>query len=347
MVVLGPDYPDSFADNVASALRDLGAHTTLVDPRARYTKTGTMAGFSTAGRYLSEAVTRFPRMRQVLVDEHVSRSLVGLDPQLVIVTWGYFEAEQIERWRKETPNATWALWFPDAISNFGRQQMMEAPYDRLFFKDRYIVDLLSRRTDLPVHFLPQACNPARHRTEEFGSDEERARFECDVAVVGNVYPYRALLLEHLPDECQTKVYGTLSAALARRHPRAAEGFTGLYVTKREKALAFRGSKIVLNSMHYAELHGVNLRLFEATASGGFVLSSAIAGLDEYYEPGKEVAVFDNLAEFRESIEYFLREDDLRGEIAAAGQARAHRDHTYAIRLKEMLAICGLVPDDEG
>jgi spore maturation protein CgeB len=347
VVVLGLDYPDSFADNVAYALRELGIDTVLVDPRARYTKPGTMAAFSKTGRYVSAAVDRLARVRRRLVDDYVSGALEELAPTLVLSTWGYFEPDQVDRWRANTPGATWALWFPDAISNFQRQQLFEADYDRLFLKDPYIVDLLRRRTDLAVHFLAQACNPSRHKPERFANATERETFECDVAVVGNMYPYRALLLEHLPADARLKIYGNFPPGLAGRHPRLAAAYTGTYVTKREKMLAFGGAKVVLNSLHYAELQGVNLRLFEATAAGGFVLTSAVPGLEDYYEPGKEVAVFDTIDELRAAIAHFLERDEERAEIAAAGQVRAHRDHSYAVRLREMLAICGVGEGDGG
>jgi spore maturation protein CgeB len=341
VVVLGPDYPDSFADNIQLALRTADVDVSLVDPSSRYAQPGTMAMYRRSRRLIAEAANRWPRVRRQMIDRPVAARLLEIDPDLVISIWGYFEAAQVEEWRRLTPRATWVLWYPDAIVNLGRHQMFEAPYDYLFFKDPYIVDHLRSRTALPVHFLPQACNPMRHRTENFRSEDERNQYECDVAVAGNFYPYRALVLEHIPDYVHLRLYGNLYPEVASRYPRLAAAFSGRYVTGREKALAFRGARIALNTMHYGEIRGVNSRIFEATGCGGFVLTHRGPELDDYFRVGEEVAAFDSSAELQEAIRHYLHAPEERARIALAGQARAHTDHTYARRLTTLFNICSI------
>lgn len=340
VAVIGADYPDSFAEIVTAALIDAGVRATLVDPQARYVRSGTMARFSKGSRYLDEAVKRMGRLRQVLIDGPVSSNLRQLQPQLVLSTSGYLEPEQVEAWRGAAPDATWALWYPDAVTNLGRQQMLDAPYDHLFFKDEYIVDHLRRRTGLSTHLLAEACYPARHRAEEFASAEEEAQFKCDVAVVGNIYPYRALILDAIPSHVDMRVYGNLQPHVAARRPHLQAAFSGEYVTGRRKALAFKGAKIVLNTMHFGEVRGTNARLFEATGCGGFVLTHSIPGLEEYFEPGKEVATFDTRKDLCTALEQYLTADSERRSMAEAGRARAHRDHTYIMRFERMFQVCG-------
>jgi spore maturation protein CgeB len=341
VVVIGANYPDSFAENIADALTNEGIAVQHVDPRGRYSRPGSMTLFSKPRRYVTEATKRFPRLREVLVDKPVAEALRDTDPALVICTWGLAEPEQIEQWRRETPGAVWALWYPDALSNLGRQQMLQAPYDYLFFKDAYLVDQLRDRAGLPAHLLPQACNPARHRTEAFRDDDERKKYECDVAVVGNVYPFRGLVLDAIPESVDLRLYGNLYEHVAKQWPRLRTAYSGEYVTGRTKALAFRGAKIAFNTMHYAEIQGTNLRLFESSACGGFVLTHDIAGLDAYFTPGEEVAVVDSADEVRDAVMHYLNAPEERARIAAAGQRRAHRDHTYRRRFEVLFDVCGL------
>ena len=56
-----------------------------------------------------------------------------------------------------------ALWFPDALLNMGRQLMLLAPYDAVFVKEPHLVDRLRAVLDLPLFYLPEACNPRWHR----------------------------------------------------------------------------------------------------------------------------------------------------------------------------------------
>lgn len=342
VVVLGADYPDSFAENIADSLSQLGINVRLVDPRHRYTRPGTLSMFSTPRRYLTEASKRSRSIRRVLIDRPVTEALRATSPALVVSTWGEADPEQVAEWRRATPGAVWALWFPDALSNLGRQQMMQAPYDALFFKDAHLVEHLRDRARLPVHLLPQACNPARHRAEAPRDDTERQRYECDVAVVGNMYPYRALVLDALPPGVNLRLYGNLYDHVTRHRPALRDAYSGEYVTGRAKALAFRGAKIALNTMHYAEIRGTNLRLFESTACGAFVITHGIPQLEDYFEPGREVVAVDDADDLADAVRHYLRAPDERAQIAAAGQLRAHGSHTYRHRFEVMFEVCGLV-----
>jgi spore maturation protein CgeB len=277
----------------------------------------------------------------LLVDRPIEHQLDRSDPLLVISVWSYFSPAQIERWRKLTPRATWVFWYPDHLANLGAHRVFLAPYDHLFFKEPHLVDLLSTRTRLPVHMLADACNPDHHRSEEPRDEVERRHYRCDVAVAGNVYPYRLLVMEAIPEGIDLRIYGNPRQSMPSGFDRFAQAHTGEYVAGRTKALAFRGAKIVLNTMHYGEIRGVNARLFEATGCGGFVLSHSGPEIAQYYEPGVEIVTFDSRKELGEAINHYLGADDERRRIAEAGQARAHRDHTYPVRLGELLQIVGL------
>ena len=239
------------------------------------------------------------------------------------------------------PSATWVFWYPDALSNLRAHRVLLAPYDHFFFKEPYLVDTLSSRTRLPVHMLADACNPDHHQTERPANEEERRRYDCDVAVAGNLYPYRLLVMAGIPDDVTLHIYGNPRAGVPLGFDRVARAMTREYVAGRTKALAFGGARIVLNTMHYAEICGVNARLFEGTACGGFVLSHNGPEVDRYFKPGTEIATFDSLAELADAIHHYLRADDERRSIAQAGQARAHRDHTYHQRLGQLLRTVGL------
>jgi spore maturation protein CgeB len=233
------------------------------------------------------------------------------------------------------------FWYPDAAANLGAHQVLLAPYDEFFFKEPHLVDLLSTRTRVPVHLLADACNPDHHRTVSPRNDAECHRYQCDVAMAGNVYPYRLLVMEEIPEKIDLRIYCNPRRSIPSGFERLARARTGEYVAGRTKALAFRGAKIVLNTMHYGEIRGVNARLFEGTGCGAFVLSHDGPEIARYYEPGVEIGVFDSAKELGEAIDYYLAHDDEREKIAEAGQARAHRDHTYPRRLRELLQVVDL------
>lgn len=338
VVVLGHHYADSFAENIAATLTLMGARATAVDSRGRLSLDMTAGSARRLMPYLLDASRRITAIGRTM-DVPVTRALQVADPQLVLSTDGYLPHGIVDRWRTHTPRAVWALWYPDHLANLGAQLPFAAPWDHLFFKDPYLVDLLRSRTAIAAHYLPEACNPHRHRPEQFASPEERARYCCDVALAGNIYPYRARILETLPPGLDLRLYGNLPSTVTS--PRVRGAFRDEYVTGRAKSLAYRGAKIVLNTLHYAEIHAVNARLFEATGCGAFVVTHASPGLSSLYEPEREVVAVDNAADLRRAVTDYLGDDAGRQRIADAGQARAHRDHTYERRLRALLGVCGL------
>ncbi len=82
---------------------------------------------------------------------------------------------------------------------------------------------------------------------------------------------------------------------------------------------------------------VTMRDFEGTASGALLLTdSAANGLDELFEIGKEVVVYDDDEDLLRKVDYYLAHDGERKEIAEAGCRRTHADHTYHRRVRHLL-----------
>lgn len=82
------------------------------------------------------------------------------------------------------------------------------------------------------------------------------------------------------------------------------------------------------------------RNFEVPGAGGFLLTSPADNLAEYFIPGKEIDVFDSLDDLVEKIGYYLSHPAERRAIRQAGLERAHRDHTYERRLRDVLSALG-------
>jgi spore maturation protein CgeB len=98
----------------------------------------------------------------------------------------------------------------------------------------------------------------------------------------------------------------------------------------------RDSRIILNQhIDMAGDHANNLRLFEATGVGSMLLTDAKADLGELFDEGREVVAYRSASDCRELLDYYLINEDARRAIAAAGQRRTLRDHTYAKRIREL------------
>lgn len=101
----------------------------------------------------------------------------------------------------------------------------------------------------------------------------------------------------------------------------------------------RRSKITLNS-HVDAAGGVaaNMRLYEATGAGTFLLTDNLRGLPDLFTPGQHVATYDSPADCVAKIKYYLAHAAEREAIAAAGQSHTLSHHTYRHRAEEILRL---------
>ncbi len=103
--------------------------------------------------------------------------------------------------------------------------------------------------------------------------------------------------------------------------------------------ALHNAKISLNlHIDASENNANNMRLYESTGVGTLLLTDAKDNLHTLFEPGREVAVYHSTEECIELIGYYLSHESERHSVAAAGQARTLREHTYTHRMRELLAI---------
>lgn len=101
----------------------------------------------------------------------------------------------------------------------------------------------------------------------------------------------------------------------------------------------RNAKIVINiHVDMAKQYAANLRLYEATGVGAFLLTDYKENLNDLFTVGKEVEAYRSSNELIEKINYYLGHEAERAKIALAGQQRTLRDHSYSVRLPELVAL---------
>lgn len=319
--MIGRRGPDTFQANIGDGLVAMGHRVTYLGLGRPQVKSRIV---NRAADLAALAVDR--------LDERLQRGLVrtALESECdaVINTYGGLAAGTVAALRRH--GLPVALWFPDAVSNLGRQTMLMAPYSAIFFKDELLVRRLRDTLGLPVWYLPQGCNPRWHRP----IGEPGARRV--IAVVGNCYPSRAVLLQRLHDAgIPLVIYGA-------RPPKWVHGslplraHTGFPVVAKEKARVFREVAGVLNNLHPAEMDGVNARLFEATGSGAAVLCERRPSLGDLFDLDSEVLPFTDFDELVHQAKRLLDDSDLTRQIGDAASKRAHAEHTYEQRLPEVL-----------
>lgn len=101
------------------------------------------------------------------------------------------------------------------------------------------------------------------------------------------------------------------------------------------------SEVAVNHhINVAGPYANNMRLYEATGVGAFLLTDYKDNLNTLFEPGKEIVAYRSAEEGVELARYYLAHEEERKSIAQAGQARTLREHTYRHRMQELLDILG-------
>jgi spore maturation protein CgeB len=336
ILVVGKFYAESFACHIAETLSDMGYTVGRFEPGISYGKPGTRWShyWRQVKSVFHEIYTRLPQYQQQQTQQ-LLRAAMHCQPDLILSCHDFLTPAQVELVKRAT-SAKVAMWFPDAIVNFHRAMFLMAPYDAIFFKDPYIIrvlrDELGKQT---AHYLPECCNPKYHYPVSLTAEDE-ITYGCDITTAGNVHSVRAALFEHLK-EFDCKIWG-LPPPHWLKSETIGRMVQNKYVVKEEKSKAFRAAKIVLNSTHPGEIEGTNVRTFEVAGAGGFQLANFRPALTDLFIPGEEIETFRSVTELKDKIKFYLTRPAERFKIAEAGAKRALCDHTYQIRLTQLLSL---------
>jgi spore maturation protein CgeB len=117
------------------------------------------------------------------------------------------------------------------------------------------------------------------------------------------------------------------------------------LTHEEMSALFEQTKVNLNlsGSFRGKRKQVKARVFEVTASRGFLLSEYAEGLEEFFEINKEIVTFEGYDDMLDKINFFLSHDSERRRISEAGYKRTLSSHTSERRIREIFTEMGVLP----
>jgi len=205
--------------------------------------------------------------------------------------------------------------------------------------------------------LERGARAAEHFTPGFPAwylDQiEEARLECDVVFSGQCAPTQHVRRNHLL---------TVIAGAAEKHGFSFRAHTSPSDPKLQKALgphlrppvfglemlrALRSGAISFDARgsielkNYAEGSGrdiagaesANMRIFESTGAGTFLLTEHYDNVAAMFEPGREIETFRDEKELVDKILYYLGNPSEREDIARRGRTRCFKDHEMNVKAR--------------
>jgi len=336
ILVFGEFYEESFADHISFSLEKMGFDVFRFSPYPEKILTKIFGDMKFTKFYyhmndvLASTQKKFREKRLKRLIKYISSK----KPELIIVTYDYLWAEEVEQ-IKNSFDIKIVMWSPDSIASIaaGKAHFMNCDYDALFFKDPYIIKNLTEILGLNAYYLPECFNPHKHTVNLESID---SKYECDITTAGNLHSYRVAFFKQLIEKnYDIKIWG-FDAPAWMNLGGVSSYFQGEPVYNQNKAKAFLGAKIVVNNLLLSEIEGVNVRTFEVSGIGGFQLVDWKQDLSNLFSLGKEIETFKSMGELKEKIDFYLKEPQLREDIAKSGKKRANRDHTYEKRLDLLL-----------
>lgn len=159
------------------------------------------------------------------------------------------------------------------------------------------------------------------------------RPDRDVAFVGQPHSNRKEIIDYLKNRnVAVEVYGWGWA----NYPR---------IPFHQMVRLFSRSKVNLN-LSNASVGGaqqIKGRNFEIPGCRTFLLTGPADNLEEYYEPGKEIVIFQGREELIEKIRYYLSHEEERRRIAEQSYRRTLSEHTWKHRLDAVFKTIGCLP----
>lgn len=339
ILIIGKFYTEGFAQHIAETLTEMGHLVYRFEHGARFEQANSVWQYrwQQAKFFLHELYSKLPNYL-----ENETKALVRVvqkaSPDLILSCHDFLAPVQVSVIKKYK-KAPIAMWYPDHIGQFRKAMFLTADYDALFFKDNYIVKVLTYELGLQnVHYLPECCNPRYHKPIEL-SKEEEAFYGCEVTTAGNLHSNRVALFTHLT-EFDCKIWGN-PAPIWLNTAKIENMVQNKFVANEEKSKAFRAAKVIVNNIQPGEIEGTNVRTFEVAAAGGFQLVNDRPALSELFEIGKQIETFKSVEELKDKIRYFIAHPTERKAIAEAGAARVTKEHTYKHRLEKIFSTLGL------
>jgi spore maturation protein CgeB len=338
LVLISPAY-FGYGESYARALRSLGHDVTALVYGADTQLAARSREYVV--RELSPALGLggVTRAYDARFNERVLRATRRLRPRLTLIVKGeVLHPETVESLGAVSPLVHWAYDDPYRYRNIEAS----LPFYSLVASFSRADTARLRGDGFHAMYLPLGYDPQIFSAPA-GNVVGAQRY--DVSFVGAKYPVRRVVLSAVAARCDVAIWG------AKWRPRPWRGDfyrprTALDRCVRGSAdrsaanTIFRDSRINMN-IHGA-WDGLNMRVFEIPAAGGFQLCDVKPGIEEMFEPGVEVETFASAEEALEKVGFYLANESARRRVAAAGRCRAERDHTLGRRFETLLAAAAAV-----
>ncbi len=145
---------------------------------------------------------------------------------------------------------------------------------------------------------------------------------------------RSFWLAWLARRYNLGIYGHASASIGVAQPDGAEA----WVDYASQPAVYSRGRIAFTCNSGVDEEGPTHKVFQIAGSGAACLHHNTPGLDELFEPAREIELFDDGPSLQAATERLLSDPGHRHRVAEAGLQRARRSHNWGNRLSCMIGL---------
>ena len=216
----------------------------------------------------------------------------------------------------------WTISHPAEITPLELDQA-----DHVFFASSIMQEKFAPSIHTKHSVLPQCTDP------DIMDCPGPCAHSPELLFVGNSrHVYRKILADLLPTTHELKVFG--------RHweefPLVQEKVVSEYIDNNKVASAYHNATILLND-HWDDMREYGIisnRIFDALASGSFVISDDVPGIHDVL--GDSVVTYTDKADLEKKVDYYLTHKDERNKLASMGRMLVVEKHSFDARVLDII-----------
>jgi spore maturation protein CgeB len=250
----------------------------------------------------------------------------AFNPDLVLLVRGHsYTYPVLEKISENTPMFGWWIEMEGRMEEAFREIHF---FDWYFFINTNCVDEGKKRGLTNVSLLQHAVDPQGF----YRLDNVQKEF--DICFIGNWSHKRQAYIDALLEVTENIIiYGGKWLKKNGKNQRVKKCIGGRYIDGDALVEVYNKSRVVVNITNWgaddnSTRSGVNMRVLEVTATGSFLLTDGSRDLVRVVEPGRHVAVYEDMEDCVRQARYYLQNPEVREEIAAAGYRHVNAEHTY-------------------
>lgn len=315
---------ETCAEFCENALIELGHECLTFDDRA----------YMFPGR-LRKRLPCLQKMDSALLNKRLVKICKDEKPELLFVIGGNrILKPAIEKLK--SLNIITVLWTTDPPNDFANIMHCANSYDYVFCAGGAAIELL-KGTCVELNFLPFAYDSTQHGFINV-SEKDKKQYGSDVVFVGSHYPNREKDFNALA-ALDFSIWGPGWDKVKEQSNLYTKVKNVSGVDPEQWMKIYSSSKIAVVA-HYHDgktpCTQLSPKIYEAMACGVMVVSDRQADGDRVFKENKEIVYYDNPKDLENKVNYYLKNENQRKEIAQAGMKKVKAFCSYTHRMKEML-----------